>query len=72
MQRFDVPGTTFETVIGIAEIAPSVAIGRPTQPVARGPGQAGAVCGPRMSVPGSAPVRWPSCMIACPDLNVAT
>jgi quercetin dioxygenase-like cupin family protein len=32
LQRFDVPGTTFETVIGIAEIAPNVAIGRHTHP----------------------------------------
>jgi quercetin dioxygenase-like cupin family protein len=32
LQRFDVPGTGFETVIGIAEIAPSVAIGRHTHP----------------------------------------
>jgi len=32
LQRFDVPGTLFETVIGIAEIAPSVAIGRHTHP----------------------------------------
>ena len=32
LQRFEVPGTLFETVIGIAEIAPSVAIGRHTHP----------------------------------------
>jgi quercetin dioxygenase-like cupin family protein len=32
LQRFDVPGTLFETVIGIAEIAPSIAIGRHTHP----------------------------------------
>jgi quercetin dioxygenase-like cupin family protein len=32
LQRFDVPGTPFETVIGIAEIAPRVAIGRHTHP----------------------------------------
>ena len=32
LQRFDVPGTVFETVIGIAEIAPSIAIGRHTHP----------------------------------------
>jgi quercetin dioxygenase-like cupin family protein len=32
LQRFEVPGTSFETVIGIAEIAPSVAIGRHTHP----------------------------------------
>ena len=33
LQRFDVPGTAYETVIGIAEIAPSVAIGRHSHPV---------------------------------------
>lgn len=32
LQRFDVPGTTYETVIGIAEIAANVAIGRHTHP----------------------------------------
>jgi quercetin dioxygenase-like cupin family protein len=32
LQRFEVPGTLFETVIGIAELAPSVAIGRHTHP----------------------------------------
>lgn len=32
LQRFDVPGTLFETVIGIAEIAPSVGIGHHTHP----------------------------------------
>lgn len=32
LQRFDVPGTTYETVIGIAEIAPNVFIGRHTHP----------------------------------------
>lgn len=32
LQRFEVPGTLYETVIGIAEIAPSVAIGRHTHP----------------------------------------
>lgn len=32
LQRFEVPGTTYETVIGIAEIAPNVAIGRHTHP----------------------------------------
>lgn len=32
LQRFDVPGTTYETVIGIAEIAPNTAIGRHTHP----------------------------------------
>lgn len=32
LQRFDVPGTGYETVIGMAEMAPSVAIGRHTHP----------------------------------------
>jgi quercetin dioxygenase-like cupin family protein len=32
LQRFDVPGAGYETVIGIAEIAPSVSIGRHTHP----------------------------------------
>jgi quercetin dioxygenase-like cupin family protein len=32
LQKFDVPGTSFETVIGIAEIAPNVTIGRHTHP----------------------------------------
>lgn len=32
LQKFDVPGTKFETVIGIAEIAPNVLIGRHTHP----------------------------------------
>ena len=32
LQRFDVPGTAYETVIGIAEIAPDVTIGRHTHP----------------------------------------
>ncbi len=32
LQRFEVPGTLYETVIGIAEIAPNVAIGRHTHP----------------------------------------
>lgn len=32
LQRFDVPGTAYETVIGIAEIAPNVGIGRHTHP----------------------------------------
>ena len=32
LQRFDVPGTAYETVIGIAEIAPNVLIGRHTHP----------------------------------------
>jgi quercetin dioxygenase-like cupin family protein len=32
LQRFDVPGTAYETVIGIAEIAPNTSIGRHTHP----------------------------------------
>jgi quercetin dioxygenase-like cupin family protein len=32
LQRFDVPGTAYETVIGIAEIAPNASIGRHTHP----------------------------------------
>jgi quercetin dioxygenase-like cupin family protein len=32
LQKFDVPGTTYETVIGIAEIAPNVSIGRHIHP----------------------------------------
>jgi quercetin dioxygenase-like cupin family protein len=32
LQRFDVPGTGYETVIGIAEIAPNISIGRHTHP----------------------------------------
>ena len=32
LQKFDVPGTGYETVIGIAEIAPDVNIGRHTHP----------------------------------------
>jgi quercetin dioxygenase-like cupin family protein len=32
LQRFDVPGTAYETVIGIAEIAPNVSIGRHIHP----------------------------------------
>jgi quercetin dioxygenase-like cupin family protein len=32
LQRFDLPGTSYETVIGIAEIAPNVSIGRHTHP----------------------------------------
>lgn len=32
LQRFDVPQTGFETVIGMAEIAPNVKIGRHTHP----------------------------------------
>ena len=32
LQRFDVPGTNYETVIGIAEISPNVSIGRHTHP----------------------------------------
>ncbi|WP_204319449.1 hypothetical protein, partial [Klebsiella aerogenes] len=32
LQRFDVPGTAYETIIGIAEIAPNLGIGRHTHP----------------------------------------
>lgn len=32
LQRFDVPGTAYETVIGLAVIAPNVAIGRHLHP----------------------------------------
>ena len=32
LQKFDVPDTNFETVIGIAEIVPNVTIGRHTHP----------------------------------------
>jgi len=32
LQKFEVPGTNFETVIGIAEIVPNVSIGRHTHP----------------------------------------
>ncbi len=32
LQTFDVPGTSFQTVIGIAEIVPNVNIGRHTHP----------------------------------------
>ena len=32
LQKFDVPGTNMETVIGIAEIVPNVKIGRHTHP----------------------------------------
>jgi quercetin dioxygenase-like cupin family protein len=32
LQRFDVPGTGYETVIGIAEIAANVSVGRHTHP----------------------------------------
>ena len=32
LQKFDVPGTDYETVIGIAEIAPDVSVGRHTHP----------------------------------------
>jgi quercetin dioxygenase-like cupin family protein len=32
LQRFDIPGTSYETVIGIAEIAPNLAIGRHIHP----------------------------------------
>ena len=31
-QRFEVPGSNFETVIGIAEIVPNVSVGRHTHP----------------------------------------
>jgi quercetin dioxygenase-like cupin family protein len=32
LQKFDVPGTQYETIIGIAEIAPNAVIGRHTHP----------------------------------------
>ena len=32
LQRFDVPGTNYETVIGIAEVVPNASIGRHTHP----------------------------------------
>lgn len=32
LQKFDVPGTSHETVIGIAEIVPNASIGRHTHP----------------------------------------
>jgi quercetin dioxygenase-like cupin family protein len=32
LQKFDVPGTNYETVIGIAEVVPNVSIGRHTHP----------------------------------------
>ena len=32
LQKFDVPGTSSETMVGIAEIAPNVLIGRHTHP----------------------------------------
>lgn len=32
LQKFDVPGTNHETVIGIAEVVPNVKIGRHTHP----------------------------------------
>ena len=32
LQKFDVPGTAYETVIGIAEITPNVTVGRHTHP----------------------------------------
>lgn len=32
LQKFDVPGTDYETVIGIAEIVPNLNIGRHTHP----------------------------------------
>lgn len=36
LQKFDVPGTNLETVIGIAEIVPNVLIGRHTHPGVEG------------------------------------
>jgi quercetin dioxygenase-like cupin family protein len=32
LQKFDVPGTSYETVIGLAEIAANVSVGRHTHP----------------------------------------
>lgn len=32
LQKFDIPGTNYETVIGIAEITPNVNVGRHTHP----------------------------------------
>src|SRR5215467_13348044 len=32
LQKFDVPGTNYETIIGLAEIVPNVNIGRHTHP----------------------------------------
>lgn len=32
LQRFDVPGAGYETIIGVAEVAPDVSIGRHTHP----------------------------------------
>ena len=32
LQRFDIPGTNYETVVAIAEIAPNVNVGRHTHP----------------------------------------
>ncbi|MCC8938305.1 hypothetical protein CI1B_63370 [Bradyrhizobium ivorense] len=32
LQKFDVPGTNYETIIGIAEVGPNVNIGRHTHP----------------------------------------
>jgi quercetin dioxygenase-like cupin family protein len=32
LQKFDVPGTNYETVIGIAEVVPNVNVGRHTHP----------------------------------------
>jgi len=32
LQRFDVPGTNYETVIGLAEVIPNASIGRHTHP----------------------------------------
>ncbi len=36
LQKFDVPGTNLETVIGVAEIVPNVLIGRHTHPGVEG------------------------------------
>jgi quercetin dioxygenase-like cupin family protein len=32
LQKFDVPGTNYETIIGMAEVIPNVSIGRHTHP----------------------------------------
>jgi quercetin dioxygenase-like cupin family protein len=32
LQKFDVPGTSYETVVAIAEVAPNVNVGRHTHP----------------------------------------
>ena len=36
LQKYDVPGTNYETVIGIAEIVPNVLIGKHTHPGVEG------------------------------------